>query len=205
MENIGQSQSVVTLLTGLAFIAGFLVSVITIWNKRSKFGYILHVLRIAKAAFWPNCYVFFFSIIFTVISISAFIANISLLGIYLTREGNIISPAIPTTFVLIEAIWTHGFLQGLSDFFFESIAIHWYYKRQRRQQKKSICCDTLLLTLKLIYRHIGTIIFGHVIAYIPEILNTLVSRLQLYNPCCYHTCCLLHEGIIKYLTKYCYF
>lgn len=29
--------------------------------------------------------------------------------------------------VLVEMVWTHGYLQAYSDFLFESIAIHWYF------------------------------------------------------------------------------
>lgn len=131
-NSFAQSQSPVTLIIGIAFIVGFLAAIFTIFGKRSKFANIVPVLRIAKAAFWPNCYMFIFSFIFTFVSIGALIANVSLLGICLGRKNNLISPIITSILVVIEALWTHGFLEALSDFFYQSIAIHWYYKTRRQ-------------------------------------------------------------------------
>lgn len=117
-NNFAKSQSIVTLITGLAFIFGFAIAIFTIFTKRSKFSNIMPVLRIARAAFWPNCYMFIFSFIFTIISIGALVANISLLGICLTRKNNAISPIVTASLVALEALWTHGFLEALSDFFY---------------------------------------------------------------------------------------
>lgn len=123
------------MIIGLAFIAGFLAAVVTIFTKRSKFSNIVPVLKIARAAFWPNCYMFIFSFIFTIISIGALVANVSLLGICLTRKNNLIHPIITTSLVILESLWTHGFLEALSDFFYQSIAIHWYYKVRRQVER----------------------------------------------------------------------
>lgn len=130
-QNFAESNTLATLIIGIGFLVGFLAALITIYTKRSKFSYILPVLRIAKKVFWPNCYMFFFSFIFTIISLGAFIANISLLAICLTKKNNLINPAITTALVIVEALWTHGFLEALSDYFFESVAIHWYYQNRR--------------------------------------------------------------------------
>lgn len=100
-DNFAKSKSVVTLITGLAFIFGFFIAIFTIFTKRSKFSNIMPVLRIARAAFWPNCYMFIFSFIFTFISIGALVANISLLGICLTRKNNVISPIITASLVAV--------------------------------------------------------------------------------------------------------
>lgn len=109
-NNFAKSKSAVTLIVGLAFILGFLAACITIFTKRSKFANIMPVLRIARAAFWPNCYIFIFSFIFTAISIAALVANISLLGISLTRKNPPITPIVPSVLIVLEALWTHGFL-----------------------------------------------------------------------------------------------
>lgn len=163
------------------------------------------MLKIARAAFWPNCYMFIFSFLFTALSISALVANISLLGICLTRKNNLINPIITCSLIVVEALWTHGFLEALSDFFYQSIAIHWYYKVRRQVEKEETCCDNLCLTLKLIIKHIGTIVFGHVLAYIPETVNTMLGRCEKKSPSCYNVCCLFHRCTFRHLTKYCYF
>jgi hypothetical protein len=106
------------LIIGIAFIIGFLAAAFTIFSKRSKFSNIMPVLRIARAAFWPNCYMFIFSFIFTIISIGALLANISLLGLCLTKKNNLINPIITSSLIVVEALWTHGFLEALSDFFY---------------------------------------------------------------------------------------
>ena len=100
-NNFASSHSFVTLIIGIAFILGFLISIFTILNKRSKFSNILPVLKIARAAFWPNCYLFFFSIFFSMLSIAALVINISLLGICLTRKDNLIHPAITSSLVIL--------------------------------------------------------------------------------------------------------
>lgn len=100
-DNYAHSKSPETLVIGLAFIIGFLAAAFTIFTKRSKFSNIVPVLKIARAAFWPNCYMFIFSFIFTAISIAALVANISLLGICLTRKNNLIHPAITTSLVIL--------------------------------------------------------------------------------------------------------
>lgn len=163
------------------------------------------VLRIARAAFWPNCYMFIFSFIFTIISIGALLANISLLGLCLTKKNNLINPIITSSLIVVEALWTHGFLEALSDFFYQSIAIHWYYKGRRQAEREEGCCDNLSLTLKMICRHIGTIVFGHVLAYIPETVNTMLGRVEKKSPWCYNILCLWHRCTFRHLTKYCYF
>lgn len=100
-DNFALSKAPATLIIGLAFIAGFLAAVVTIFTKRSKFSNIVPVLKIARAAFWPNCYMFIFSFIFTIISIGALVANVSLLGICLTRKNNLIHPIITTSLVIL--------------------------------------------------------------------------------------------------------
>jgi hypothetical protein len=203
-ENFAETNSIFTLITGIAFIVSFLAAVCTIFSKRSKFSSIMPVLRIARAAFWPNCYMFIFSFVFTVISIGALAANVALLGVVLTRKNSLIHPAVTSSFIIVEFLWTHGLLEALSDFFYESIAIHWYFKRRREIEKEETFCDTLMLTFKMIFRHIGTISFGHVLAYVPETLNTMIGRCEKRHECCYNVCCIFHRLTFRQLTKYCY-
>ena len=117
-NNFAEGHSWATLVIGIAFIVGFLAAIITIFTKRSKFANILPVLNISRAAFWPNCYMFIFSFLFTIISIGALVVNITLLSLCLTKKSNLIHPAITVSLVVIESLWTHGFLEALSDFFY---------------------------------------------------------------------------------------
>jgi hypothetical protein len=55
----------------------------------------------ARALFWTNTYMLFFSIFFTLISIASLTANAALISISLTRTGTVISPAITSTFILL--------------------------------------------------------------------------------------------------------
>lgn len=57
----------------------------------------------------------------------------------------------------------------------------------------------------MIAKHIGTIVFGHVLAYIPETLNTMLGRCEKKCGCCYNVACLVHRCTFRHLTKYCYF
>lgn len=68
------------------------------------------VLRISRAVFWSNPYMLIFSFVFTFISIASLVANVSLMGIVLTRKDNLIHPAITLGLIILESLWTHGFL-----------------------------------------------------------------------------------------------
>lgn len=57
----------------------------------------------------------------------------------------------------------------------------------------------------MIFKHIGTIAFGHVLSYIPETLNTVIGRIEGLNSCIYYVCCLWHNLAIRQLSKFCYF
>lgn len=57
----------------------------------------------------------------------------------------------------------------------------------------------------MMVRHIGTIVHGFIIAYIPETLNTLISRFEGKSALCYHVLCLWHKFTIRDLSKFCYF
>ena len=106
--------------------------------------------------------------------------------------------------IIVETLWTHGFLEALSDFFFSSIAVNWYFQRKREETEDSGCCSTLCETNKLTFFHLGTIVYGHVLAYIPETLNTMLGKCQQNCSCLYYTFCCLHRFTFSQLTKYCY-
>ena len=77
----------------------------------------------------------------------------------------------------MELLWTHGVLEALSDFFCEAVAVNWYFTQRRDDEEKG-CCSTFGKTLKYCIRHIGTIVYGHILAYIPETLNTKIGSYE---------------------------
>jgi hypothetical protein len=85
----------------MGFLFGFLIILYILFTKMKKFSYIDPVLRMARALFWTNTYMLFFSIFFTLISIASLTANAALISISLTRTGTVISPAITSTFILL--------------------------------------------------------------------------------------------------------
>ena len=89
------------------------------------------MLKIAKAAFWPNAYLLFFSFLFSIASLVILTVNYLLLDVSQATRDYLIDPKITGILIVIELLWTHGMMEAASDFFFESIAIHWYFKRRR--------------------------------------------------------------------------
>ena len=108
----------VTLIIGIAFLVGFISAIITIASKRSKFKNIVPVLRIAKAAFWPNCYLLIFSILFSIVSLALLTINYLLLDISQAKKEYLVDPKITGAVIIIELLWTHGIMEAVSDFFF---------------------------------------------------------------------------------------
>lgn len=106
--------------------------------------------------------------------------------------------------VIVEAVWTHGMMEALSDFVFQSIAIHWYFNEKKLGKDYGKISNNLCPTLALTVKHIGTIIFGHVLAYIPESINLILNRCQTSCKGCYDFCCVFHRCTFKDLSKYCY-
>lgn len=69
--------------------------------------------------------------------------------------------------VLVEMAWTHGYIQALSNFLFEAITVYWYYAEKNFGDNYSRVSKCLLPSLGLTCRHMGTIVYGSVIAWIP--------------------------------------
>jgi hypothetical protein len=36
-----------------------------------------------------------------------------------------------TLIIIVEILWTHGIMEGLSDFLFEAWAINWYFNKAK--------------------------------------------------------------------------
>lgn len=206
-DQYAQKQSYFTLVAGVLFLLGFLASIITLISKRGKFKNIVPVLQISKACFWDNFYLLFASILFSALSIAALTCNVMLLQVSQVKEASqhYVDQRILTVLIVVEALWTHGVLEALSDFFFQSVAIHWYFgKRREIDGETHGCCYNLCQTIKLIFIHCGSITFGHIRAYIPETLNTMLGRCENRCGCCYSTFCCLHKITFRRITKYCF-
>ena len=59
------------------------------------------------------------------------LVNIILLDLSQASHDDRMSKWIPAAVIFVEILWTHGFMEALSDFFFESVAIHWYFRDRR--------------------------------------------------------------------------
>ena len=117
-EDYAAKGDVTTLIIGIAFLLGFLIALITICTKKSKFKHIVPVLKIAKSCFWSNCYIIIFSFIFSILSIAALAINYVLLSLTLTSKEPLIDPKITSAIIIVEIWMTHGVMEAISDFFF---------------------------------------------------------------------------------------
>lgn len=187
---------------GIAFLGAFLLALITICCKREKFRNVLPVLKMAKICFWENCYMFFVAAFLSVISIVLLYINIILLEISQNTTHLYPMHYILAVLVIIEALWTHGFMESLSDFIFQSIAIHWYFNEQKYGEGYSKCTKNFSTTLGLTVRHVGTISFGSIYAYIPDFINFWMNTCEKGAPGLYSCCCFIHKCICRKLSKY---
>lgn len=121
------------MLVGIAFILGFVVSLVVIVLKQQRIKFIVAALSLAKQCFWDNCYMIFLSFFLSAISLAALYINLRFLEISeLQKQGqHYIDKRIFSILILVEMLWTHGYLQAYSDFLFQSIAIHWYFNEKK--------------------------------------------------------------------------
>ena len=66
---------------GIAFIVGFVVSLIVIIFKQQRIKFIVAVLRLAKICFWENVYIILISFALSAISLGALYLNLRFLEI----------------------------------------------------------------------------------------------------------------------------
>lgn len=73
----------------------------------------------------------FVSIILSVFSLIIWYFNVYFLEISQNKKDSqhYIDTRIMTLIIIVEVLWTHGVMEGISDFIFESIAIHWYFNK----------------------------------------------------------------------------
>ena len=82
------AHSMVSLVVGMAFLFGFVVSLVVILLKQQRIKFIVAILRLAKTCFWENCYMIVLSFVLSAISLAALYGNLRLLEISeLQKEG----------------------------------------------------------------------------------------------------------------------
>ena len=128
--------------------------------------------------------------------------NIVLLEISQTKENPDAKHLVLAGLVIIEGLWTHGFMESLSDFIFQSIAIHWYFNEQKYGEGYSKCSRNLSATFGLCIRHIGTICMGSIVAYTPDFVNFWLNRCEKGAPSLYGCCCCIHKCCCRKISKY---
>jgi len=205
-ETYATAHSLVSLFVGLAFLAGFVVSLVVIVLKQQRIKFIVAVLRLAKTCFWDNCYMIVLSFGLSAVSLAALYGNLRLLEISeLQKEGqHYIDKRVFSLLILVEMLLTHGFLQAYADFLFQSIAIHWYFNEKKHAGKYSRIGMNLCPSLGLSVRHMGTIVFGWILAFVPESFNVLMHQCEEKTDCCYRYFCYCHKWLCEDLSKYCY-
>lgn len=168
-ETYATSHSLVSLLVGITFLVGFVVSLIVIVLKQQRIKFVVAALSLAKICFWENAYMIVLSFLLSAVSIGMLYMNLRFLEISeLQKDGqHYVDKRVFSILILVEMLWTHGYMQSLSDFLFESIALHWYYNEKRLESGYSKLGNNLWPSLGLCVRHSGSIVFGWVLAYIP--------------------------------------
>jgi hypothetical protein len=123
------SYNTASLFIGLAFLIGFVVSLVIILTKQQRIKFIHSLLKLAKICFWDNIYLFGVSFILSGISIGLMFLNIKIItfSIKSVNSTHVIYDWPYMIPVLFEILWTHGIMQAYSDFLFQAIAVTWYF------------------------------------------------------------------------------
>lgn len=104
----------------------------------------------------------------------------------------------------IQFLWTHGVLISLSHFVFEAWSTFWYYNHL------AATCGgfgSFTLTMRLMFYHFGTIVFGSVYTYYSQSLANIANNLEydcINSPAVYNSLCCLHNCCCRYLSVYSY-
>jgi hypothetical protein len=73
------THSVVSLVVGVGFLVGFIVSLCVIFAKQQRIKFIVAALSLAKICFWENIYMIFVSIAMSAVSVGALYMNLRFL------------------------------------------------------------------------------------------------------------------------------
>lgn len=80
-QTYATSHSEISLIVGIAFILGFVISLIVILLKQQRIKFMVAALSLAKICFWDNCYMIFLSFGLSAVSLAALYFNLRLLEI----------------------------------------------------------------------------------------------------------------------------
>ncbi len=152
---------------------------------------------------------FFVSILLSVFSIIVWYLNVYFLEVSQDRKDSqhYIDSRIMSLIIIVQILWTHGFMEAISDFIFESMAIHWYFSKGKygeHGEKYSRFGKNCIPTVGLMCRHIGTIVFGSISAYVPQEINSFMRRFEQSCTTVYKFLCFCHRFTIRKLSKYGY-
>lgn len=75
------THSVVSLVVGVGFLLGFVVSLCVILAKQQRIKFIVAALSLAKICFWENIYMIFLSVAMSAVSVAALYVNLRLLEV----------------------------------------------------------------------------------------------------------------------------
>lgn len=78
--------STISLFIGLAFLVGFVVSLIVVLTKQQRIKFIFAMLKLAKICFWDNSYIFFVSFVLSAISITVMHFNLQCISMSLRQK-----------------------------------------------------------------------------------------------------------------------
>jgi hypothetical protein len=92
----------VSLLVGIIFILGFVISLVVIMMKQHRIKFIVASLKLAKLCFWDNIYMFGVSIILSGISIGVFYVNIIFIRYVMVQmKGQVIVAKMPVVYLIL--------------------------------------------------------------------------------------------------------
>lgn len=83
------------------------------------------------------------------------------------------------------------------------MTVNWYFTERKNPEDKK-CCENLCATLGFFFKHIGSIVFGQILAYVSETLNTKLRQCSRSCACCYNMFCFIHRFTFRNITKYCF-
>lgn len=131
---------------------------------------------ISKACFLDNWWITFVSFLLSMLSLTALNLNISLIWkTQYSEDTFFLSNSLMFVIIICETLLTHGLIEAFSDFIFESVTIYWYFNETKRGQNYHRIIN-LFESLRLVFFHFSSIIYGFILAFIPEKLNSLLNK-----------------------------
>ena len=118
------------------------------------------------------------------------------------NESVMLGNAGMTFMIVFWILMTHGILESFSDFVFESVTIQWYFNETKEGNYYNRLLN-LWRTGKYVLWHFSTIIYGAVLAFVPDSLSTVLQTCETKAEEGYSCCCFANNSFTR-LTKLCY-